>query len=435
MTDFDPRSVLSSEQPTIPPSKIPAEARARRRRARRTFFPSDAEGQAVMLSDLARRCYPSYDFYVFSLLCAAILGAGYYFDAQSLLVFGALSAPVLSPWVGVTLASITGSFRLFTQTFAALLVGALIVFLGGLVAGFISLPIQPVTLNQVYIHSRLWWPDLVALALGSILLVISFVRTENPPYLPSAMLAYDLSLPVSALGFGLGARLLDVWPQAAIVFLVYLTWATFFGILTFAFLRFRPLSFGGFAFSALITLAVVAAIISYTGIGRGIFDSALAILTPTPQSTAPSATAPHPTSTLTGTPAPKPSPSPSLTRSADSSSVPPTLLGGDVTYPATDTPTPTETIEPTPIYAKISAIEGGGAYMRKAPAGEVLATLDNGVVVEVLGETQEVNGVTWVKIAAIKNGILMEGWVIQTVLVTATPVVNWEPTATGTPLP
>ena len=73
--------------------------------------------------------------------------------------------------------------------------------------------------------------------------------------------------------------------------------------------------------------------------------------------------------------------------------------------------------------------------MRKTPGGEFLATLDNGVVVEVLGETQEVRGVTWVKIAAIKNGLRMEGWIIQSVLVTATPVVNWQPTATTTPTP
>jgi hypothetical protein len=106
-----------------------------------------------------------------------------------------------------------------------------------------------------------------------------------------------------------------------------------------------------------------------------------------------------------------------------------------VTFPPTETLTPTVTIEPTPIYAKINAGEGGGARMRKTPNGDFLAILDNGVVVEVLGETQEVNGSIWVKIAAIKNGLLMEGWVIQTVLVTATPVVNWEPTETGTPLP
>ena len=57
------------------------------------------------------------------------------------------------------------------------------------------------------------------------------------------------------------------------------------------------------------------------------------------------------------------------------------------------------------------------------------------MIVEVLGETQELRGVTWVKIAAIKNGIRMEGWIIQSVLITATPVVNWQPTGTPTPLP
>jgi hypothetical protein len=125
--------------------------------------------------------------------------------------------------------------------------------------------------------------------------------------------------------------------------------------------------------------------------------------------------------------------SPSVT--IDPASVPPTLLGGDVTFPPTETFTPSVTIEPTPIYAKINAVEGGGAYMRKEPAGKFLATLDNGVVVEVLGETQEISGTLWVKIAAVKNGIRMEGWVIQSVLLTATPVVNWEPTATPTLTP
>jgi hypothetical protein len=435
----DPLSMLPPE-PQPQPQNVPSDARARRRRARRTFFPSDAEGQAAMLADLARRAYPSYEFYILSILCGAVLGAGYYFDAQAVLVFGALSAPLLTPWVGMALASITGSIRFFTQTFAALLIGAIIVFIIGLVAGFASTPLQPITLNQVYIHSRLWIPDLIVLALGSILLIISFVRTENRPYLPSAMLAYEFFLPVSAAGFGIGAGLIGVWPQAALVFLVHLAWASFFGFLTLAILRFRPLSAGGLAFSAVMVIVFIATLIALTGLGRTVFDYALGTPTPTNVGGAASATAPHPSPTATGTPTPTATFQPvgealSSSATVDPGSVPPTLLGGDVTFPPTDTLTFTVTIEPTPVYAKINALEGGGAYLRKTPAGEFLATLDNGVVVEVLGETQEVNGVTWVKIAAVKNGIRMEGWVIQSVLLTATPVVNWEPTATPTLTP
>jgi hypothetical protein len=53
--------------------------------------------------------------------------------------------------------------------------------------------------------------------------------------------------------------------------------------------------------------------------------------------------------------------------------------------------------------------------------------------VTVLGETQERMGVTWAKILVDRNGEKVEGWIIQSLLATATPIVNWEPTETATP--
>jgi hypothetical protein len=433
MSEFDPRSALHNEPTQPPPS-----TRARRRRAHRTFFPSDAEGQAAMLAELARRAYPSYELYLFAVVSGAILGIGFFVDAPAIILFGALSAPLLTPWVGMTLASITGTARFFGQTFAALLISFIIVFILGLIAGYASTPLQPITLNQVYTNARLWIPDLVILAFSAILLVVTFVRTETRPYLPSAMLAYEFYLPVSAAGFGIGAGLLDVFPQAIYIFLIHFVWATFFGLITLAFLRFRPLTATRSLLTIVIIIAILATFFGLTGFAGPIFDFSLAetfapsqavsaVTTPPPSLAAP------PSPTGTGTSSPDPSPRPSGT-AASTLVASPTLLGGDIVFPDTETPSPTVTIEPTPIFAKISAVEGGGAYMRKTPAGEFLATLDNGAVVEVLGETQEVRGVIWVKIAAIKNGIRMEGWIIQSVLVTATPVVNWEPTATITPI-
>jgi hypothetical protein len=90
------------------------------------------------------------------------------------------------------------------------------------------------------------------------------------------------------------------------------------------------------------------------------------------------------------------------------------------------------TIEPTPIYARISAPAGGGAYVRQSPDGKYMLTLENGFIVEVLGESEELNGVIWIKIAVVKNGLRQEGWIMQFLLVTATPVVNWQPTVTPT---
>ena len=391
-----------------------------------------------MLAELARRAYPSYELYLYALVSSVILGVGFFVDSPAVILFGALSAPLLTAWVGMTLASITGAARFFAQTLAALLISFIIVFIIGLIAGFASTPFQPVTLNQVYIHSRLWLPDLIVIALSAILMVVTFVRTETRPYLPSAMLAYEFYLPVSALGFGIGAGLLDVFPQAAFIFLIHFAWATFFGLITLAFLRFRPLTAARSILTIAIFIAILAALFGPTGFANQAWNFALGDSAPAQAASVPATPPPSQTAdlspALTDTPSPNPSSRPSGT-AAPTLAVSPTLLGGDVVFPDTETPTPTVTIEPTPIFAKISSIEGGGAYMRKTPGGEFLATLDNGVIVEVLGETQELRGVTWVKIAAIKNGIRMEGWIIQLVLVTATPVVNWQPTATTTPLP
>jgi len=227
----------SQPQPEQTPEFV--SARARRRRAlRRAYFPTDEEGRAALFSHLVRRAFPSYELFVFSLVAGAILGLGYFFNAQALLIFGILVAPLLTTWIGMTLSIVAGALRLFAQTITAFSVSSLIIFLCGVLAGFASRPFQPLTLNEAFTHSRLWWPDLTALTIGAVLITISFVRSEDRPYLPSALLAYELFLPLCAAGFGLGSGVVEIWPQGLFVFFVHLAWATFFGLITLFFLRF-----------------------------------------------------------------------------------------------------------------------------------------------------------------------------------------------------
>lgn len=414
----------------VPPASLPRDARARRRRARRTLFPSDAEGQAAVLAELARRSYPSFELFIYALLSGALLAAGYLLDSQAVLIFGVLAAPLLTPWVGLSIATITGSLRFFLQTFTALLVSAVIVFIIGLAAGFAALPFEPRTHAEVHLHSAIWIPQLIVLALGAILLTVTFVRTEDKPYLPSVVLAYAFYLPLGAAGFGLGARLEGVWPQAALVALVHFSWATFLGILTLAFMRFRPRSFGGFLLTILLILALLAALLTWTGLGRFALDLARGTPPPAP---APTSYFLSPPPTSSGLPSPRPSPSPSMTLSAVPAESP--TPAEETAQPPADTFTPSVTIEPTPIYARINSPEGGGAFVRKSPGGAYLLTLNNGFIVIVLGETAVINETTWVKILVERNGVRQEGWIIQSLLAIATPVVNWQPTETSTLTP
>jgi len=422
------------EDPTAAhePPPIP---RARRRRARRTFFPKDAEGRAALLATLSRRAYPSFDLFLFSMLGGAVLGFGYILDSQGLLFFGVLLAPLMIPWVGLTLATTSGVPRLFLHTSGGLAISAALVFLTGALAGLASRIFQPLNLSQAFLHSRLWYPDLIVLAFGAVLLTASFVRSEEKPYLPSALVAYELFLPLSTAGFGLGSGVGDIWPHGALVFIVHFVWASLFSFLTLLLLRFHPSSVGGYGFAMSVAALFVFTFFWLTNAE----NPKTTFPAPPPALTVASATPPLPPS-VTTTPTTLPSETITPLKSTTTEA---TLQGTteitftpsvfEITLPVTETRTSTPIPEPTPIYAIIKAREGGGAYIRKEPGGKVLATLDNGAIVQILPETQELNGMTWIHVNATINDIRVDGWIIQSVLETATPVPVWEPSITPSP--
>lgn len=427
---------MNYSEPTSQPNPEPppefVSARARRRRAlRRAYFPTDEEGRAALFTHLARRAYPSYELFVFSIVSGAILGLGYFLDSQALLIFGVLVAPLMTPWIGISLATIAGSARFFAQTFAALLISAFIVFLSGVLAGFASNALPPRALNEVYVHSRLWWPEIFTVTVAAIILTISFVRSEERPYLPSALLTYGLFLPLCAAGFGLGSGVEEIWPQGLYVFLVHILWATFFGIISLFFLRFYPTSLGGITFTGLMLTIILAGVISLTGFGRWAMVKA-GLAPPLPAT--PTLTLPAPTALATITSSPEPDNSTALIgvpTETPTKTPRVTATPTRVTLEPTRTSTSTVTAEPTPIIALIRASEGGGAFIREKPGGIVVATLGNGATVTIIpNDLQEVNKVIWVHVFATVNDKRVEGWMIQSVLLTATPVANWQPSAT-----
>jgi hypothetical protein len=391
--------------------------RARRRRARRTLGMPGVNERATILDGLARRAFPSIEFFVFALLGGAVLGAAYLMDSPALLLLGILLAPLLTPWVGLILAIQTGSWRFFFQTLFGLLVACLLVFLTGVLAGWAGHLWLPLPFTRAIYHSHLWWPDLFLVALGAILLTVSFVRSEHRPVLPSLMLAYGFFVPLSAGGVGLGINInslglaagmnipANLWPDGAEVFLVHLALASFLGILTLAFLHFKPAKAGGYFLSVIMSLVCLAALVNLTGLTRLIRDEILV----TRQ------TVPTPTMTVAPSDTPTDLPTPTQTNTA---------------LP-TDTLQPTSTLLPTPAYAIIAASVGGGARVRSDPgSGTALAVLINGTLVQVLPEIQSVDGVSWVHI----RWNNLDGWILTSVLM-ATTETPLPPTLTLTPTP
>ena len=387
-----------------------AGARARRRRARRMLAPQDAAGQAEQLAALARRAHPTFELFVFALVSGAVLGLGFLLDSQPILFLGVLVAPLLTPWVGMLLALVVGSPRFFFETFMALLIGVVLVFLTGLLAGFAARLFLPRTFDALYLNSRLWLPELIVLVLGAALLVASFVRSEARPFLPSLVVAYAFFLPASAAGVGLGTGVPGIWPQGAFVFITHFALAALVGLLTLLALRLKPNVTG--VLGTVIAIVVLTAALAFL-MGPG---PALAVGTLQP--------IPPPAVGLMPTASPSPSEAatsfPSLTPTA---TIPPTPSATATlpTLPPSETPTITMTIEPTPVLARIVAEQGGGAVLRETAAGNGVSVLDNFTIVEVLPETQDVSGWTWTHVRVDQNGVKREGWVLQLLLDYSTP--------------
>jgi uncharacterized membrane protein len=398
-----------TEQIPDDPERLPP---ARRRRAHRVLAPFDADERSAFIDSLAHRTYPSIDFFLFSLIAGAVFCIGLFFDSPSLLILGALIAPFMGPSVGMSLGAVTGSVRFFARSLGGLLIGSLLVFGAGLAAGWAVQYWTPVGFNQASLHTQLAWPDFVVLALSAILTATSLVNSEhNPSYMggarvASVALAYEIYIPLAAAGIGLSSGLSHLWPDGLVVYSIHIAWTFLILAVTLTVLGFRPLTLFGYTFGGAVALVGVILVIGIGSAGAAI-GGKIALPTPIPSSTF----------TL---PPPTPTPSPTGTP------VPPTNTPLATLAPtATDTATPPFTPTPTPMYAFIHVVKADGAVVRAQPGfnGKYLRSYLNGTLVIVLPDTVVADGVIWAHVIVASDKT--EGWMVQGLLLVATPAPSW----------
>ena len=386
---------VPDDQANLPP--------ARRRRDNRLIVPLDADERARFLDELAQRTIPSFDFFLFSALAGLVLAAAILVDSPAFYLLVALLAPFMAPVIGLSLATILGSGRLFLQTLAGTLLGSLIVFLIGLLTGWALQRFPSLPVSQASLHTQLSWPDFALLTLGVIFVIYMMVRTDQKPFVPGIVLAFELYIPVGLAGFGLTSGIPHLWPDGLLVFLVHLTWTTLLGTVVLAFLGFRPLTLFGYTLGTTITLVGLVLAIGLSGIGTA---KQLQVALPTQP---PSVT---PTPTLTET----------ITATVETPTAPPI-----VTLTPTDTliPSPTDTVTftpaPTQVWALINSATGANMRSEAKADAQILTVIDNGALVEVLPETVQDKTVIWVHIRYKNN----TGWIWQSLLTTATPAPGW----------
>lgn len=402
---------LPTSEPIQPddPSKLPP---ARRRRQRRLLAPADNDERTALLEGLVARLTPSFDFLFLSFISGLLAGLAALANTPALFLLAALAAPFLSPVIGLSLASIIGSRNFFLRSLSAALIGGILAFAGGALGGLIALQFPNIPIQHAYLHAHFSWMDFLVLIVGAGLTTIFVIRNgENPRFnVTNIALAYELYLPLGVAGFGVMTAAQGLWPDGLLVFGVHLAASALIGVVVLALTGLRPMINLGYTLGTTSALIVMSVIVAFSGVETARhFQVALPTLVPTntvapTQTSTPTSTAVPPTPTLTITPTPAP----------------------------TETATVTFTPTPTPVQAWISAKTGGGGMVREAAgfAANQITSLVNGSPLQLLPETTEADGYIWLHV---KSPDGYDGWVLQSILITATPLPSNTPTNSPTP--
>lgn len=388
---------------------------ARKRRADRGLIPEDLVEIADDIEELAHKTSPSFDFYLFSLLAAAIITAAILVDSPALLVLGALTAPIISPFIGISLGTATGSIKFFSQRLAGSLVASGFVFLVGILGGYATLVLKTEPVQFLIYNSRISWTHFVLLIAGTILAVTSLKKVGQIPVLPSAAIAYELFIPLAIAGFGFGSGQPHLWPDGLVVFGVHLAVLAITGTIVFVVMGVRPLKFIGYTLGSAVIILTIVGVIGLSSAGA-IVGGNIAMPTQIPSAT-PTYTPLPPSPTATETPIP---PSPTV-----SPTVPTATSSPEPTATATSTPLP------TPFYAEIAvAEEFAGALVRSEPnlEGPRLTSLINGTVVEILDPSPSFDeqGRQWLNIRFLnEDKEYQDGWILENLLLVPTPQPVW----------
>ncbi len=377
---------------------------ARRSRPQRSWQHHAGEERDAFLEQLRRQISPGFDFFLFTLIGGLILCAGILLDSPALYLLAVLLSPFLGPLFAFSLGALIGSGKFFLRELGSFALSGLVLFGLCAAAGLINrlLP-AGLVYDQATLHALFAWPDFVVLAVGAGLASYMLIRSpRQKPLVANVALAYELVLPLGVAGFGLTSHVPGLWIDGLLVFLVHLAWAALVGVAVQYFMGLRPANLFGHTLAVsviLLGLVATGVVLSLNLSGpvqvAVIEETATPLATNTIEPTAPPVLTPEQIIPL------------EPTASATPSIIP------------TTTPTLTVTPEPTPVWALIAAPTGNGAVVRDEPDGKILTSLLNGNIVQVISEpTRGVGGVTWVQIHT-ETGL--EGWIVQSLLATATP--------------
>lgn len=198
---------------------------------RRLLKPISVERRAAVQVQLREASRPDFDFFLLVVLSGVIATQGLLVDSPAIIIGAMLVAPLMSPIIGLGLASITGDERMLRDSASAVIRGAFLAILisflitwGNRNLPFVVLQELP---GEVLARTRPGPIDLGVALAGGIAAAFALAMPDISAALPGVAIATALMPPLCTVGVGLAMGRLDVAGGAFVLFLTNTITITF----------------------------------------------------------------------------------------------------------------------------------------------------------------------------------------------------------------
>jgi len=434
------------------------------------FQPLKPGRKTEVLEELSQASSPGFDYFLLVMLSCSIATFGLVTDSPAVIIGAMLVAPLMSPILGLSLATVIGKEQLFQRAVLALGVGILLSLalstLWGWLARVLPFDLLVTLPGEVLARTHPTPFDLGIALAGGAAAAYALANPRLSAALPGVAIATALMPPLCTIGIGIATTQWDVAFGATLLFVTNLAAISFAGIVVFVALGFHPRNQSillwnrvprSLVISAVLVLFVTVPLVLLTlrlvdqaRYNKLVQDTVAAeiatlsgaqllevnldqvdtilhikvtILTTNPpvysqvvslqeefalQLDQPVALQ---LVVVPGTrldPLIPPTRTPTLTLTPTGL---PTATNTPTATPIptkTQTPTPTSTHTPTPVLAYIANTGGKGVFVYDTPQGIIIDSLAEGWPIQILYRREIVNGYEWLEISQLDGTV---GWV------------------------
>ena len=211
---------------------------------RKIVKPVTLERRAEVQVQLRDSCTPDFDFFLLVVLSAVIATLGLLTNSAAVIIGAMLVAPLMSPIIGIGLASLTGDARLFRDSGVALARGALLAVIMSVFLTWFNRSLPFVTLQELPVEvlsrTRPSPIDLTIAMAGGMAAAFALAMPSISAALPGVAIATALMPPLCTVGIGIAMNRWDVAGGASLLFLTNAVTIAFAGMLVFFALGFAP---------------------------------------------------------------------------------------------------------------------------------------------------------------------------------------------------